>query len=186
MNLSEQQLSEALRRGDRTAQRELFVRLGGHLMAVALRYMGSASDEARDVVQDAMVKILTRAQHFNYQGEGSLRAWCTRLVVNECIDHLRRHATLLETYDGLMPENLPDEETDGTPMLIPPETLTRLIGQLPPGYRAVLNLYVFEQLSHREIGQRLGIGEKSSASQYLRAKQKLKQLIKNHLKSKEG
>lgn len=155
---------------------------------VARRYMGPDNDEARDVMQDAFLKILTEAQRFTYRGEGSLRAWCQRVVANVCIDHLRRHDTLTDTYDGLLPENLPDDDSgegDG-PMDILPETLANLIAQLPPGYRMVLNLYVFEQLSHREIAQRLGIGERTSASQYLRAKQKLKQLIKKHLKSKEG
>lgn len=48
-----------------------------------------------------------------------------------------------------------------------------MIGELPDGYRLVLNMYVFEQLSHKEIALRLGIKESSSASQYLRAKKLL-------------
>ena len=68
---------------------------------------------------------------------------------------------------------------------MPPEVLTRLIAQLPTGYRLVLNLYVFEQLSHKEIGRQLGIGENTSASQYNRAKNKLAGMIKNYLKQQE-
>ena len=76
-----------------------------------------------------------------------------------------------------MPD-LPDEEpdTDG----LEAGTLVRLIRKLPDGYRAVLNLYVLEGKSHKEIARLLGIKPDSSASQLHRAKNMLAQLIKNH------
>ena len=64
---------------------------------------------------------------------------------------------------------------------IPPAELTKMIGELPDGYRLVLNMYVFEQLSHKEIALRLGIKESSSASQYLRAKKLLARKINDYL-----
>ena len=63
---------------------------------------------------------------------------------------------------------------------VPPEEITRMIGLLPPGYRAVFNLFVFEQKSHKQIAAMLGIKENSSASQYLRAKSMLKKLINEY------
>ena len=57
-----------------------------------------------------------------------------------------------------------------------------MVKQLPPGYRAVLNLYVFEQQSHREIARRLGISESTSASQFLRAKKQLQKQIREYIK----
>jgi RNA polymerase sigma-70 factor (ECF subfamily) len=78
--------------------------------------------------------------------------------------------------------DLPDEEPDLE--CIPPDVLTNMIAQLPAGCRMVLNLYVFEHCSHKEIAQRLGIGEKSSASQLTRAKniliRKMKDYINRH------
>jgi RNA polymerase sigma-70 factor (ECF subfamily) len=60
---------------------------------------------------------------------------------------------------------------------ISPDVLTRLIAKLPPGYRAVLNLHIFEGRSHKEIAALLGIKPDSSASQFLRAKRMLAKMI---------
>ena len=68
---------------------------------------------------------------------------------------------------------------------MPPDVLQKLIEQLPPGYRTVLNLYVFEQLPHKEIARRLGISEGTSASQYSRAKKTLQYQINEYLKQQE-
>jgi RNA polymerase sigma-70 factor (ECF subfamily) len=56
-----------------------------------------------------------------------------------------------------------------------------MINELPQGYKIVFNLYVFEDMSHREIGQMLGITEASSRSQYSRAKSFLKKKIQTIL-----
>ena len=68
---------------------------------------------------------------------------------------------------------------------IPPDVLTAMIGRLPPNYRTVLNLYVFEQQPHREIARMLGIKESTSSSLFFRAKKMLARNIKDYLKSQE-
>jgi RNA polymerase sigma-70 factor (ECF subfamily) len=100
-------------------------------------------------------------------------------VAHQAINFLREHERLQLT--DLTTEIVEEEEPDiGR---ISAEELTRLIGLLPAGYRMVLNLYVFEQLSHKEIGHLLGIKPESSASQYSRAKQMLAREIMNYLKN---
>lgn len=165
-----------LKREENGAGQRLYTRYSGHLMAVGLRYMGNGEDAA-DVVQDALVKILTNIQRFEYRGEGTLRAWMARIVVNTALKHLQLRAHF---FHEELPENLePDEDTDV--VLVPPEVLMKMIGELPKGYRTVLNLYVFEKMSHQEIARELGIKENSSASQYLRAKRLLQQKIKDYI-----
>ena len=61
----------------------------------------------------------------------------------------------------------------------------RLIGTLPAGYRTVLNLFLIEGWSHKEIADRLGIGESTSASQYLRGKKLLRQRITEYIREKD-
>ena len=80
-------------------------------------------------------------------------------------------------------DEVPDDIEDEEPEVerVPPAELTRMIGELPDGYRLVLNLFVFEQKSHKEIAQLLGIKESSSASQYLRAKKLLGKKVKDYL-----
>ena len=137
-------------------------------MAIALRYVANQED-ARDVVQDSFVKILTSLDHFHYQGEGSLKAWVTSIVVHQALDYVKHHECLQMT------DLLPDEPEEDEPDVrrVPPDVLWRLISQLPPGYRMVLNLYVFEQMSHKEIARLLGIAPGTSTSQYARVKKEL-------------
>ncbi len=174
---TEQQLLNAIHGGEREAKRRLYERFAGLTMTIALRYVANQED-ARDVVQDAFVKILTSLDHFNYRGEGSLKAWVTSIVVHQVVDYVKRHERLQMTD---LPPDEPEEEPDVG--RVPPDVLWRLISQLPPGYRMVLNLYVFEQLPHKEIARLLGIAPGTSTSQYARAKKELAKRINNYLKN---
>lgn len=176
---TERQLLDNIRSGDRQAMRCLYERYAGYAMAVGLRYMPDG-EEARDVVQDSFVKILTSIDSFQFRGEGSLKSWVTRIVANEAIDHLKRQKRL--TFVDKLPEE-PDLGDDDEPAVteVPPDVLTAMIGRLPTGYRLVLNLFVFEQLTHKQIAQQLGIRPDTSASQFLRAKKRLAQMIKEYL-----
>ena len=60
---------------------------------------------------------------------------------------------------------------------MPPDAIHEMIRELPQGYRTVLNLYIFEEYSHKEIAAMLGISELTSASQLHRAKKLLKKNI---------
>ena len=102
----------------------------------------------------------------------------TRVVVNESLSYLKRNERF--TLSNEIPDEVEEEAPDiGT---VPLELMQRLIEELPTGYRAVFNLYVFEQLSHKEIAEELGIKEKSSSSQFLRARMILAKKIKDYIK----
>ena len=176
---TEEQLLKAVKSGDRQAMRRLYERYKGYAMSIGLRYIPD-SDDVEDVVQDSFVKILTSVQHIDYQGEGSLTAWVRKTVVNKALDFVRRHERI--SFTGTIPD-IPDEEPELE--RIPPHILSRMIAQLPAGYRLVLNLYVFEHCSHQEIAQRLGIKENSSTSQLARAKQMLIKMMKDYIKRHE-
>ena len=84
----------------------------------------------------------------------------------------------------LITDNIPDEPIDDEPDIsqISNEALTEMIASLPEGYRVVLNLYVFGQMSHKEIADELGITPSTSASQYYHAKKMLANKIKEYNK----
>lgn len=165
-------------RGDSRGQRELYERFSGYLSAVARRYLGS-EDEVKDVLQEAFVRIYQKFGSFRYRGEGSLKAWVTKIVVNGALHELRGDKHLLAV------ERLPEPEPDIEPEFddIPASVLQEMIRNLPDGYRTVFNLYVFEQKTHKEIASLLGIKEDSSASQLLRAKARLAHAIKEYRKA---
>lgn len=118
------------------------------------------------MLQDAFIRIFERFGSFRYRGEGSLRAWMTRIVVNFAQQDLKRSDRLLPAGE------LPDVPEDGGQEFddLPMDVIQGMICRLPDGYRTVFNLFVFERLKHKEIAALLGIKENSSASQFLRAR----------------
>ena len=164
-------------KGDGKAKYEIYQKYVRYLSAICSRYI-SDDEDVRDILQDAFLKIFSSLQDFRYQGQGSLKAWMGKIVLNESLKFLRKNSKM--TLVGLSDkeDTLPDEESlSGNPAAddirtddIPSSEIHRMIRELPDGYRAVFNLYVIEGLSHREIASRLGIREASSASQLHRAK----------------
>ena len=172
---TEQQLLKAIHNGERAALRRLYDRYSGYATAIVLRYI-TEQEELRDVLQDSFMKILTSIGNFSYRGEGSLKNWVSRVVVNETISHLRMQQRAVFTDD--IPD-MPDEELPDIKD-IPPDLLAEMVGRLPDNYRTVLNLFVVEKHSHKEIAQQLGMKESTSSSLFFRAKKKLAKMIKEY------
>ena len=179
-DLSERELLRLVRSGDPTGTRALYERYVGYLTAVCSRYVPDRA-AVKDILQDAFISIFTRIADFEYRGEGSLRAWMTRIVVNGALKSLRGSGRLSYV------EELPDREQEDLETLpqVPPAILADMIKALPDGYRTVFNLFVFEKKSHKEIAELLGIKENSSASQFFRARALLARQIKDYLKHYE-
>lgn len=177
---SEKELLDDIKKGDRGALHQLYSRYVGYAMAVGLRYVPDR-DNLNDVIQDSFVKILSSVNRFEYRGEGSLKGWILRIVSNEAINFIKQKTKF--SFVDEFPDEIEEQEPDVDK--VPPQILNQIISELPDGYRMVLNLYVFEQKSHKEIAEMLDIKESTSASQYLRAKKLLASKINNYLKNKE-
>lgn len=161
--------------GDASALRRIYDRHAGFVAAVAGRYMANDED-VKDVVQEAMVKILTSLGSFEYRGPGSLRRWMARIAVNEALKCLKAAMRLSFTDLADLAETA--AEDDPPPDALSADTVYEQIRRLPDGYRTVFNLYVVEGMSHREIAAELGISEGTSASQLHRAKALLASRLK--------
>lgn len=178
--MEEQELSVRCRHGDNRARKELYEQYAGRMLGICLRYAGDR-DTAQDLVHDGFIKIFGSFDKFTWRGDGSLRAWMERVMVNTALQFLRKNDVMSQSIEiEEVPEVL--EEPDGSSIeIIPQEVLMQFIRELPDGYRTVFNLYTFEEKSHREIAQELGINEKSSASQLFRAKNSLAKRVKEWL-----
>lgn len=177
----ENELIEGCRAGREAARRELYTRYAKQMLAVCYRYTGN-SDAAHDVMHDGFMKVFT---HFNFRGDCALSTWLTRVMSTTAIDYLRQQRRMAEwmVRDDTLPD-LPDEdEAAEAAERIPNEVLMKMVAELPTGCRTVLNLYVFEGKSHKEIARMLGIHEHSSTSQLHRAKIILMKKIKQYLVS---
>lgn len=184
--MDEKVLLRHIRQGDRAAMKQLYDNHIGYLKAVCSRYIPD-NDDVNDILQDSFVKIFGSTDKFEYRREGSLRAWMTRIVVNESLKRLRQKKKWSELISTEPPPDVIDEDGTDVPLFadIPPDKIMEMIRSLPDGYRTILNLYVFEDKSHREIAEMLGIRESSSASQLHRAKVMLVKMAEKYKSSME-
>lgn len=182
--MSEFELSELCRQKSNAARKELYELYAGQMMAICYRYV-SDREIARDLLHDGFLKIFNSFDKFTYRGDGSLKAWISRIMVNLSLEYLRKNDVLHQSSSLEETPEIVDHLDEGEEITqIPREVLMKFINELPAGYRTVFNLYIFEEKSHKEIAELLGINEKSSASQLFRARTVLAKKIKdytNHL-----
>ncbi len=175
----ERQLSERCARGEKPACRELYDSYAGRLLALSTRYVGSV-DSAEDILQDSFIKVFSSIGNFRYQGEGSLYAWIRRIVINRSLDWLRiQKKNVTVPIEEARTSSEIEEKDVG---IIPEDVLARMVEELPDGYRTVFNLFAIDGFSHKEIGKMLGIKEKTSSSQYFRARALLAGKIKEYIR----
>lgn len=178
--LTELELLKLARSGDPAGMRSFYERYAGLLTAVCSRYVVDKAT-VKDILQEAFVKIFQSLDRFEYRGEGSVRAWVSRIVVNDSLKSLRTSSR--QNFVDDIPD-IPEDDEPSLPQ-IPPSVVQEMIKALPDGYRTVFNLFVFEKKSHKEIASMLGIKEDSSASQFFRARALLAKNIKNYIKEHE-
>lgn len=170
-------LIESAISGDEKAFRQLYDLYAGKMYSLCKRYLGNNSD-ADDVFQDAYIKVFKGLR--TYQGHGTFDGWMRRIFINTCLDHLkRRNNGLLVAVDV---ENKPalHPVTDGhINAKLTNNELLKAIQQIPVGHRIIINLYLVEGYSHKEISDLLHISEGTSKSQLSRAKHKLKEIMGN-------
>ena len=165
----ERELIRQIIHGNPVAMKRFYDDHSGYLTAVCARYIPNKED-VRDILQESFLKIFNAIHKFEYKGSGSLRAWSARIVVNEALNHIKANEKMQFTDlpDGDLPD--PDDEREPDFEDIPTSVIMEMIRMLPPGYRTVFNLFIFENKSHKEIASILHIAESSSASQLHRAK----------------
>ena len=147
-----------------------------YLSAVCARYVVE-EDDRKDVLQDTFIKVFTTINRFEYRGEGSLKAWMMKIAVNEALRFLQKNVAANRVeYEPQLHDCVEEPEVEG----VPDDVINEMILSLPTGYRMVFNLYVFEQKTHKEIGQLLGIAADSSASQLSRAKSLLAKKVEEY------
>lgn len=164
-------------RKDRNAQRALYGHYAKPMYNLCLRMLKHSHD-AEDVLQVAFVDIFNKIDTFNF--EASISAWIKRIIVNRCIDHLKKRKLLTTDLDPGRHDiatNDPPFAPASTPSKMSVEAIKQATRQLSEGYRVVLSLYLFEGYDHEEIAQILGISVGTSKSQYSRAKKRLAAIL---------
>lgn len=156
--------------GNRHAQKEMYDTFAPKMLSVCRQYITDIQ-HAEDVMISGFIKIFARLDQF--RNEGSFEGWIRRIMVNECISHLRVEKRMTPIDDELnevwVPATIESEMTVNE--------IQALIDGLPDGSKMVFNLYVMESFTHKEIAEQLGISEGTSKSQLAYARKKLQELL---------
>jgi RNA polymerase sigma-70 factor (ECF subfamily) len=177
-------LIRAAQNGDHDAFERLVRAHDRGVLRLAMNLLGSA-DEARDVYQEAFLKVYRNLQSFRF--DCLFHTWLYRIVTNICLDHLRRRkvrkeeSTVVDTEDGLIDRAIQVEERGpaGDPeRQMWNRQLSTRIGQaldaLTPRERTVFELRHYEGLRLRAIGEIIGTSEEAAKNCLFRATQKMR------------
>ena len=167
-------------KNDRNSQRDLYHWLYDYAISICYRYVNRL-EEAEELTSESFVKLFRNIHQFdgnrNGETEALLKGWFKRIVVNTCIDHLRRiHLKLVSQEINEEGETFADHQETGIDKLMYKEII-EAIKALTPVYRTVFNLFVIEGMSHEEIAARLNISVGASKSNLSKARHNLRKLI---------
>jgi len=169
---------ELSKKGNRQAQYQLYKLYSKAMFNICYRMMNDRED-AEDMLQESFSEAFRRLDSFRH--ESTFGAWLKMIVVNKCINEIKRKKAQLEYFDDMSPfedeEDLKDEHETG----LSPDKIKKAMEELPKGSRMIFSLYLLEGYDHQEIAQILSISESNSKTQYMRAKQRIKEILKNNV-----
>jgi len=131
--------------------------------------------DAEDLLQNSFVDVFTKLHSFKQ--ESSIGAWIKRVVINNCINFLKKRRLQFEEFQDHYTHTLAETIEEVPDISLNVNNINLAVQSLPDGYRVVFTLYLFEGYDHREIAEILNISEATSKSQYSRAKKKIKTLM---------
>lgn len=177
-------LVKAAQRGDMEAYEELVAKHRDKIYARAYSMMRNEED-AIDLSQEAWVKGWQRLVQF--QGESSFATWMTRIVINLCLDQLRKHKRhrtesieLMDEESGGVERQMPVVTVNPTERLERAELRQRIdkaLSQLSETHRTALVLCEFEGLEYKEIAQAMNCSIGTVMSRLFYARRKLAALL---------
>lgn len=172
--MTEEAIVRAIQSGDEYAFKHIYDKYAKFFLKIASRYASSVA-EAEDFTQEAFVRIYKNIHSYSFQG--SFEGWMKRVLINHCLNGIKKKNPLKNGEDiTVMPDNSGGVSNDAL-QTIHTSDILKAITELPKGYRTVLNMYVIEGYSHKEIGEELHITESSSRSQLTKARVKLKGIL---------
>ena len=170
------ELVERCKLGDSRGFAELYRKYSKAMYNTSLRIVNNTGD-AEDVVQEAFTDAFRSLEDFHYKS--TFGAWLKRIVINKSINYLRKRKMDMIDIDKTNIGHLPEEDTtDEQEIQMKVEDIKKAVALLPNGYRTVLTLYLFEGYDQEEIAEILQVSHATVRTQYMRAKQKLVQHIK--------
>lgn len=175
------EILENCRLQDRKAQRMVYEKLFSSSMRICKRYCHNP-EVAMEILNNGFMKVFTQLE--KYTGKGSFEGWVHRIMVNSALDYLRSEKKYKDQFINTnylqdIPEDATEEQQDYSDISL--DILYGMINDLPPASKIVFNLYVFENYSHIEISNELGISVGTSKWHLYSARKILQDKLKNVL-----
>lgn len=167
---------EQCRKGERRAQMQMYTTFYKRVYNTCFRILRDSA-EAEDTMQDAFLKAFSGLD--NYNDSVPFEAWLVRIAINTSIDRLRRrNMEMTGLYDNMNYDIADtDDNADWEQIMEKVGQVKSAIDKLPESSRLVINLYLIEGYDHEEIAEILNIAPGTARIQYMRAKQRLIELI---------
>jgi RNA polymerase sigma-70 factor (ECF subfamily) len=159
--------------GNQKAQYRLYQLYAKAMYNICCRMMPNTED-AEDMLQEAFTEAFRRLSSFRY--ESTFGAWLKRIVINRCINELRKRKAELSFFDDMQRFEGKAEEVTET-MGVSVEKVKKAMEELPNGSRMIFSLYLLEGYDHVEISEILNISVSNSKSQFMRARLRVKEKL---------
>ncbi|HMJ48332.1 MAG TPA: RNA polymerase sigma factor [Ferruginibacter sp.] len=170
------ELIERCLRGDTLGYKELYQKYSKAMFNTCLRMLNNVA-EAEDVLQESFIEAFKNLRGFEHRT--SFGGWLKQICINRSINQLnKRKIDWVDMEKTGIHESAEEPGVDETEIALKVESVKKAIMRLPDGYRTVLNLYLLEGYDHEEIAGILNVAESTTRTQFIRAKQKLLQLLK--------
>ena len=167
-------LIEASKRGVDKARSQLYQLYSKAMFNVCYRMLNNRED-AEDMLQEVFVQVFQKLESFRY--ESSFGSWLKTITIHTCINFLNKRKTELVYCDEIDRHDRVQEEEETVELTT--ENILKAMEDLPEGGRLVFSLYLLEGYDHSEISQILNITESTSKTQYMRAKRRVYENLKN-------
>lgn len=164
--------------GERSCQKAMYERYAPKMLGLCLRYCKN-QEEAEEVLQDGFLQMYKHIGQ--YKNTGTFEGWLRKIMINCALMRYRGKMDNHRVISLAEDQFVLTAEDDFIGRLGEKE-LIRLIQQLPPAYRMVFNLYIFEGLKHREIAVLLNITEGTSKSNLSDARAILRKALTPNMK----
>jgi len=155
---------------DRQAQQKIYSRFAPKMLSVCRQYVKDIH-HAEDIMITGFMKVFSNLKNFAHKG--SFEGWVRRIMVNECITHIRSKKRISYMEDESFIEDAFNNIESGLSV----DDIQALIDDLPDGCRMIFNLYAIEGYKHKEIAEMLNINEGTSKSQLSHARRLLQEQI---------
>jgi RNA polymerase sigma factor (sigma-70 family) len=168
------EIIELSKTGNVKAQFELYSLYSRAMFSICMRML-NRREEAEDILQEAFTEIFDKLDSFRF--ESAFGAWTKRIVINKCINHLRKRRPDIRYEAELKDGETEEENVDYENIKLQVEKVKRAMMELPDGFRIIFSLHALEGYDHEEISGILGISQSTSKTQYMRAKVRIKDII---------